>query len=101
MTETFFKEALERAQYLDDLRSKGKLLGPLHGLPISLKDTYQVEGTQATIGAVSFLNRTSQENSSMVEVLFELGAVLYVKTNVAQILLVRAACILSPFWTYY
>ncbi|CAH0043156.1 unnamed protein product [Clonostachys rhizophaga] len=87
LTETFFKEALERAKYLDDLRSKGKLLGPLHGLPISLKDTYQVEGTQATIGAVSFLNRTSQENSSMVEVLFELGAVLYVKTNVAQILL--------------
>uniref|UniRef100_A0A8H7N2E8 amidase n=1 Tax=Bionectria ochroleuca TaxID=29856 RepID=A0A8H7N2E8_BIOOC len=87
LTETFFKEALERAKYLDELRSKGKLLGPLHGLPISLKDTYQVEGTQATIGAVSFLNRTSQENSSMVEVLLELGAVLYVKTNVAQILL--------------
>ncbi|VUC36747.1 unnamed protein product [Clonostachys rosea] len=87
LTETFFSEALERANYLDDLRSKGKLLGPLHGLPISLKDTYQVEGTQATIGAVSFLSRTSQENSSMVNVLFDLGAVLYVKTNVAQILL--------------
>lgn len=84
----FFEQALERARYLDDLRSKGELAGPLHGLPVSLKDTYQVKGTQATIGAVAFLNKTSTENSALVDILLGLGAVLYVKTNVSQVLMV-------------
>ncbi|KAK8057962.1 hypothetical protein PG996_011899 [Apiospora saccharicola] len=87
LTETFFSQAEERARYLDDLRSKGKPLGPLHGLPISLKDTYQVEGTQACIGAVALLDKTSTENSAMVDLLLDLGAVLYVKTNVSQVLM--------------
>ncbi|KAH7128919.1 amidase signature domain-containing protein [Dactylonectria macrodidyma] len=87
LTETFFEQAQERARNLDDLRNKGKLVGPLHGLPVSLKDTYQVEGTQATIGAVAFLDRTSKENSALVDILLGLGAVLYVKTNVSQVLM--------------
>jgi hypothetical protein len=38
LTETFFPEALERARYLDSyLAREGKVVGPLHGLPISLK----------------------------------------------------------------
>lgn len=88
LTETFFEKAQERAKYLDEMRSSGKLAGPLHGLPISLKDTYQVEATEATVGAVAYLGRPSTENSALVDILLELGAVLYVKTNVAQVLLV-------------
>ncbi|KAK8108352.1 fatty-acid amide hydrolase [Apiospora sp. TS-2023a] len=87
LTETFFSQAEERARYLDDLRSNGRPLGPLHGLPISLKDTYQVEGTQACIGAVALLDKTSTENSALVDLLLDLGAVLYVKTNVSQVLM--------------
>ncbi|KAI0401086.1 amidase signature domain-containing protein [Xylaria palmicola] len=87
LTETLFEEAQQRAKYLDDLRAKGKLAGPLHGLPISLKDSYQVKGTQATIGAVSNLDRTSVKNSPLVDMLLDLGAVLYVKTNVSQVLM--------------
>jgi amidase len=70
------------------MRSQGKLVGPLHGLPVSIKDTYQFEGTDATIGAVAFIGRRSTENSAVVNMLLELGAVLYVKTNVAQVLMV-------------
>ncbi|KAF2966382.1 hypothetical protein GQX73_g7182 [Xylaria multiplex] len=87
LTETFFEKAQLRAQFLDNLRADGKLAGPLHGLPISLKDTYQVEGTHASIGAVSNLGSTSKENSTLVEMLLGLGAVLYVKTNVSQVLM--------------
>ncbi|KAH8901776.1 amidase [Thozetella sp. PMI_491] len=75
----------ERARELDSLRESGKLAGPLHGLPISLKDTYQVEGTQAIVGAAAYLDFTSEENSALVEILLGLGAVLYVKTNVSQL----------------
>ncbi|KFA81111.1 hypothetical protein S40288_01006 [Stachybotrys chartarum IBT 40288] len=81
LTETFFEEAQQRARYLDTLREKGELAGPLHGLPVSLKDTYQVEGTEATIGAVAYIGRVSTENSALVNILLGLGAVLYVKTN--------------------
>jgi amidase len=84
----FFEKAQERARYLDDLYSKGEVAGPLHGLPVSIKDTYQVEGTEATIGAVANIDKISTENSALVDILLGLGAVLYVKTNVAQVLLV-------------
>ncbi|KAL4916289.1 amidase signature domain-containing protein [Aspergillus aurantiobrunneus] len=86
LTEHFFSQALERARYLDEyLKRKGKVVGPLHGLPISVKDTYRVKGVHATIGYVSFLkNGVAKENSALVNLLLDLGAVLYVKTNLPQ-----------------
>ncbi|KAJ9143676.1 Fatty-acid amide hydrolase [Pleurostoma richardsiae] len=84
LTETFFEEAQERARRLDERRERGEPLGPLHGLPISLKDPFQVIGTQATIGLVAYLDRISTTNAALVDILLELGAVLYVKTNVPQ-----------------
>lgn len=90
LTEVLFDKALERAHDLDTLRSSGKLAGPLHGLPISIKDSFQVAGTQATIGLVSYLDRVSDANSVLVDVLLQLGAVLYVKTNVPQTMMVSA-----------
>lgn len=68
------------------MRAKGQLAGPLHGLPISLKDSFQVAGIQATLGIVSLLEKVSDSNSALVDILLDLGAVLYVKTNVPQTL---------------
>jgi amidase len=87
LTETFFDQALERARYLDRSKSEGKQVGPLHGLPISLKDSFQVAGTEASIGFVSFLGRKSPENSPIVDILLGLGAVPYVKTNIPMTLM--------------
>ncbi|KAJ6110760.1 Amidase [Penicillium sp. IBT 16267x] len=84
LAETMFAEAQERAQYLDDLLAQGKLAGPLHGLPISIKDNFHYKGRDATIGMVSFIDDVSTENSALVDILLDLGAVLYVKTNVPQ-----------------
>ncbi|KAJ5786430.1 Amidase [Penicillium pulvis] len=84
LAETMFEEAQERAQYLDGLRAQGKLAGPLHGLPISIKDNFRFKGRDASIGMVSFLDDVSTENSALVDILLDLGAVLYVKTNVPQ-----------------
>ncbi|KAL2679142.1 hypothetical protein Neosp_009903 [[Neocosmospora] mangrovei] len=84
LTETFFDQAESRAQQLDQLRQDGKLAGPLHGLPVSLKDTFHIVGTQATIGLVAYLNEFSETNSPLVEILLSLGAVPFVKTNVPQ-----------------
>lgn len=90
LTEIFFDEAHSRARQLDQLRQDGKLAGPLHGLPISLKDSFQVAGTQATLGLVAYLDDFSDTNSPLVEILVSLGAVPFVKTNIPQTLMVNA-----------
>ncbi|KAE8389316.1 amidase signature domain-containing protein [Aspergillus alliaceus] len=86
LTEHFFYRALERAQYLDDyLKREKRVIGPLHGLPISLKDSFCVKGIQTTLGYVSFLaNPPAESNSALVDLLLDLGAVLYAKTNIPQ-----------------
>lgn len=51
--EIFFEQALDNAQVLDDYFEKhGKPLGPLHGLPISLKDQFHVKGVETTMGYI-------------------------------------------------
>ncbi|EAW09104.1 putative general amidase [Aspergillus clavatus NRRL 1] len=86
LTETFFDRALARAKELDDhLAATGKPVGPLHGLPISLKETFSVQGIPTSLGYVSFLDRENPStNSALVDILLAAGAVLYVKTNVPQ-----------------
>lgn len=83
-----FEEAQARAEYLDTLRVQGKSAGPLHGLPISIKDNFHYKGREATIGMVSFLDEVSSANSPFVDILLNLGAVIYVKTNVPQTMMV-------------
>ncbi|EFY95827.2 amidase domain protein [Metarhizium robertsii] len=87
LTETYFPQAQQRAKQLDLLRENGETVGPLHGLPISLKDTFQIKGSEATIGMVAFLDQASTTNSCLVDILNDLGAVLYCKTNVPQTLM--------------
>lgn len=86
LTEILFTEALVRADECDTyLKEHGKPIGPLHGLPISLKDSFNVKGVQATIGYVSFIaNPPSSTNSSVVQILYDAGSVFYVKTNLPQ-----------------
>lgn len=51
MTEIFIERALQRAQEVDDyLKTHGKVIGPLHGLPISLKDQFCLKGMETIMG---------------------------------------------------
>ncbi|KUJ21215.1 amidase [Mollisia scopiformis] len=86
LTEIFFDEAIECARSLDKQRKANpeKQLGPFHGLPISLKDSFKLKGKDATIGLVCFVGAPAEENSALVDLLQSLGAVLYCKTNVPQ-----------------
>jgi amidase len=87
VTETYFDEALERAKSLDQMREQGKLVGPLHGLPVSLKDSFQIKGSEATIGYVSYLGQLAEQDSALVELLQDQGAIIYVKTNIPHTLM--------------
>lgn len=88
LTEIFFDEALSRANELDAYFEKHRRpIGPLHGLPISLKDTFRVIGHDTSIGIASLCNAPATRNSALVDILLAAGAVLYVKTNVPQTLM--------------
>ncbi|KAL5325846.1 hypothetical protein ACEPPN_006980 [Leptodophora sp. 'Broadleaf-Isolate-01'] len=86
LTEVFFEEALARAKYCDEyLAKEGKTLGPFHGLPISLKDSFNIKGVASTIGFTSFIAKgPDSADSPLVTILLSKGAVLYVKTNIPQ-----------------
>ncbi|KAH8601218.1 amidase signature domain-containing protein [Bisporella sp. PMI_857] len=95
--EIFFDAALSDAQALDDYYAKHKKpIGPLHGLPVSLKDQFHVTGVETTMGYVGWIGTfegkkgTGKERvfeSEMVKELRNLGAVLYCKTSVPHTLM--------------
>jgi len=86
----FFPDAaLARAKELDQyLAEHGKPVGPLHGLPISLKDQLRVKGRQTHMGYTAWINKVDQDSSVMVDLLERAGAVFYTKTSVPQSLMV-------------
>ncbi|KAL4251646.1 amidase family protein [Abortiporus biennis] len=88
LTEIFVDEALARAAELDaHLKSTGKVVGPLHGLPISLKDQFKIKSHETTMGYVSWIGKYADSNSALVDILYECGAVPFVQTNVPQTLM--------------
>ncbi|KAF7947380.1 hypothetical protein EAE96_008468 [Botrytis aclada] len=84
--EIMFASALQRASELDAYSAEHKeLMGPLHGLPVSLKDSIHVKGMNTSLGYVGWLGKPQPEKESQVVTdLLSLGAVIYVKTSVPQ-----------------
>ncbi|KAG6908272.1 hypothetical protein DXG01_005537 [Tephrocybe rancida] len=88
LTEIFIDRALIRAAEVDNhLKTTGAIIGPLHGLPISLKDQVSIKGIESTIGYASWVGKYAERNAVLADVLEALGAVLYVKTNIPQTLM--------------
>ncbi|UNI24721.1 Amidase [Purpureocillium takamizusanense] len=77
--------AVERAQELDDyLAQNGKPSGPLHGLPISVKEHISVAGRDNTAGFVGWIGNTSRDDASIIKILLDAGAVIYARTTEPQ-----------------
>jgi Asp-tRNA(Asn)/Glu-tRNA(Gln) amidotransferase A subunit family amidase len=87
LTEIMIEDALEEAKRLDEaLASKGPV-GPMHGLPISIKDCINVAGYDSCIGCSLWTNSPISEDATIVQCLRRAGAIPYVKTNVPQAML--------------
>lgn len=94
LSEVLFPDALAQAELLDSYyRTHRKAIGPLHGLPISLKDQFRVKGAETSVGYISWLGNveTEETESWLVKQLRFLGAIVYCKTNVPTSLMVRHA----------
>ena len=92
--EIMFDAALSTAEDLDkSYKDTGIVKGPLHGLPISLKDQFHVKEYDTSMGYVGWIGtyegdkdsaKLHKVNSQIVEELLSLGAVLYCKVISSQ-----------------
>lgn len=90
LTEICFDDALKRAQELDRIfKDTGKVVGPLHGLPVSIKDHIKVKGLDTATGWIAWAyNTVADKDAVVVEILRNAGAIIYVKTANPQTLMV-------------
>jgi amidase len=73
--------ARRRADEADAAREAGESWGPLHGLPITIKDSYEVVGMPATSGATELEDHIPAANAVAVQKLVDAGAIVFGKTN--------------------
>ena len=82
-----FERALNEAEILDQERSRGKFRGPLHGVPITIKDsldTGDIVSTGGTMGRRKFLPK---QDAPVVRRLRQAGAIILGKTNTPELTL--------------
>ena len=77
---------LERAQAeaaaADDLYASGDERGPLHGLPMTIKDTYETLDLATTAGDPQLAEHLAERDADIVRLLRRAGAIIWAKTNV-------------------
>lgn len=88
LTNVMWDEALARAQELDRIFKESGPVGPLHGLPISVKECMAVKGTQSTGGVAHLVNVIEQDDSNLIKILRRAGALIYIKTNIPQTMMI-------------
>lgn len=76
---------LAQAREADAAVSRGQPLGPLHGVPITIKDVLHVEGYRLSRGLTEFLGHTSQNDATAVARLRAAGAIIIGLTNVPEL----------------
>ena len=78
-------DAFVMARNADALRAKGKVLGPLHGIPVLLKDNIDTgDKMQTTAGSFALLGKPAIHDSTVAANLRATGAVLLGKTNLSE-----------------
>jgi amidase len=76
------EEALKRAQEADEALDRGEIWGPLHGVPITIKDSFRIEGVITTAGIPDLATFKPQKDAVVVKRLRAAGAVILGHSNV-------------------
>ncbi len=76
------KAARARAAEADKALVRGENWGPLHGLPMTVKDVFEVAGMPATAGDPALKDYIPKQNAIAVQRLIDAGAIIFGKTNV-------------------
>jgi amidase len=94
LTEIVFNNAIQDAAQLDEklkvlsAEAKASTL-PLLGIPVTVKDQFNVKGYDTTIGYVGRAFAPASDDAVVVKMLRSLGAVIIAKTNLPQSIMVR------------
>src|SRR5436190_20956936 len=75
-------KARKRAKAADAALKKGKRFGPLHGVPMTIKESYQVTGSPSTWGAPAMRGNISDATAVSAQRMIDAGVTLFGKTNV-------------------
>lgn len=82
-----FAQARQAAEQADARQRRGEPLGPLHGVPITIKEQFLVQGTPTTMGYVRESRHRAAADGPLVARLRAAGAIILGKTNVPQSLM--------------
>lgn len=77
-----YDRARDQARAADDVIAKGDAVGPLHGVPMTIKDSYNVAGLPTTWGIPELRDNIADTDALSVQRLKRAGAILFGKTNV-------------------
>ncbi|WP_077000447.1 amidase [Variovorax sp. KK3] len=83
----YAKEALLAAQAADNQIRAGNWLGPLHGIPVALKDNVDLAGRPTTAGSTLLANHVATSNAWIAQRLLSCGAVIVGKTHMVELAL--------------
>ena len=83
------EEARAEAAAADEKQRRGEPLGPLHGLPITVKECFALAGSDACIGLPHLTNQPAAEDGALVARLKRAGAIILGKTNVPQLMMMH------------
>ena len=78
-------KALEGAQLADDALARGEIKGPLHGIPMTIKDSFETAGVVTTAGTKGLRNYVPEQDATVVARLRAAGAILLGKTNTSEL----------------
>jgi fatty acid amide hydrolase len=86
-TEVMRDEALAAADEADARRKRGEARSALDGVPVTIKECYDVGGRPTTLGLPAWKTRVAQRDAAIVELLRESGAIVLGRTNLSQTML--------------
>ena len=83
---TDLESARERAQQADQVLARGETWGPLHGLPMTIKESFDLAGAPTTWGIPELRNHIAKTDAVTTARLRAAGAIIFGKTNVPLLL---------------
>jgi fatty acid amide hydrolase len=95
-TEVFREEALRDADAADAARKRGEARSPLHGVPVSVKECFDLRGKATTLGLPARQGTSAAEDAALVTLVREAGGVVVGRTNIPQLLLSYESR--NPIW---
>lgn len=99
VSELLPQQALARADELDAYMTKyKKVTGPLHGLPISVKECIGMKGLTCHGGFAAWADKEAPDDALILKILLKAGCVLYARTNEPQTLVCFHSLFVSRPW---